>query len=118
MTKVRRVDLFLQPELLHNQLAHAGVEKLLQDRGILFAPDYLVNAGGTIQVSDELHGFELDRARRRTGTIFEHTLEVLRAADEQDVSPAVAADRVAESRIAAGGRRPWLPGDPVGVRGR
>ena len=65
---------------------------------------------------DELHGFDMERARRRTETIFEHTLEVLRTADEDDVSPAVAADRVAERRIAAGGRRPWLPGDPVGAR--
>ena len=41
---------------------------------------------------------------------------LLRAADEEDVTPAVAADRIAERRIAAGGRGPWLPGDAVGVR--
>lgn len=92
-----------------------GTADRLRERGILYAPDFLVNAGGVIQVADELHGFDMDRARRRTETIFEHTLEVLRAADEHDVSPAVAADRVAEARIAAGGRRPWLPRDPVGV---
>jgi len=39
---------------------------------------------------------------------------VLRDADSAGVSPAVAADRLAERRIAAGGRRPWLPGDRVG----
>ncbi|HZB66148.1 MAG TPA: Glu/Leu/Phe/Val dehydrogenase dimerization domain-containing protein [Ornithinibacter sp.] len=93
-----------------------GTARRLRERGILYAPDFLVNAGGVIQVADELHGFDMERARRRTETIFEHTLEVLRAADEDDVSPAVAADRVAERRIAAGGRRPWLPGDPVGAR--
>ena len=37
----------------NNQLAHAGLEKVLADRGILYAPDYLVNAGGVIQVADE-----------------------------------------------------------------
>jgi valine dehydrogenase (NAD+) len=93
-----------------------GTAARLRERGILYAPDFLVNAGGVIQVADELHGFDMERAKRRTETIFEHTLEVLRTADEDDVSPAVAADRVAERRIAAGGRRPWLPGDPVGVR--
>ncbi len=48
----------------NNQLAHPGVEKQLADRGILYAPDYVVNAGGLIQVADELHGFDFERARR------------------------------------------------------
>ena len=102
----------------NNQLVSEGeggtADRLLA-RGITYAPDFLVNAGGVIQVSDELHGFDMHRARERTATIFEHTLEVLRDADAAGVSPAVAADRLAERRIAAGGRRPWLPGDRVGV---
>ena len=102
----------------NNQLVsdgeHGTAARLLA-RGITYAPDFLVNAGGVIQVSDELHGFDMQRARERTATIFEHTLEVLREADAAGVSPAVAADRLAERRIAAGGRRPWLPGDPVGA---
>ena len=101
----------------NNQLVSEGeggtADRLLA-RGITYAPDFLVNAGGVIQVSDELHGFDMQRARERTATIFEHTLEVLRDADAAGVSPAVAADRLAERRIAAGGRRPWLPGDRVG----
>ncbi len=101
----------------NNQLVSEGeggtADRLLA-RGITYAPDFLVNAGGVIQVSDELHGFDMHRARERTATIFEHTLEVLRDADSAGVSPAVAADRLAERRIAAGGRRPWLPGDRVG----
>src|SRR6476620_7215161 len=47
----------------NNQLAHPGVEKQLAERGILYAPDYVVNAGGLIQVADELHGFDFERAR-------------------------------------------------------
>ena len=47
----------------NNQLAHPGVEDLLAARGILYAPDYCVNAGGVIQVADELHGFDFARAR-------------------------------------------------------
>ena len=65
----------------NNQLAREGeggtADRLLA-RGITYAPDFLVNAGGVIQVSDELHGFDMHRARERTATIFEHTLEVLR----------------------------------------
>ena len=45
----------------------------------------------------------------------EHTLQVLRDADASGVSPAVAADRLAERRIAGGGRTPWLPGDRPGT---
>src|SRR5699024_8106867 len=40
----------------NNQLDHHGVEKVLADAGVLYAPDYVVNAGGVIQVADELHG--------------------------------------------------------------
>ncbi|MFQ6171361.1 Glu/Leu/Phe/Val family dehydrogenase [Oryzobacter sp. R7] len=104
----------------NNQLTSeggGGTADRLRARGITYAPDFLVNAGGVIQVSDELNGFDMDRARARTTGIFDQTLTVLREADEHDVSPAVAADRLAERRIAAGGRRPWLPGDPVGTRG-
>ena len=55
----------------NNQLAHPGVEKQLADRGILYAPDYVVNAGGLIQVADELHGFDFERARERASHIFD-----------------------------------------------
>src|SRR6478752_7697019 len=48
----------------NNQLAHPGVEKALEERGILYAPDYCVNAGGLIQVADELEGFSFERAQQ------------------------------------------------------
>lgn len=93
----------------NNQLASPDTPDLLAARGVVYAPDFLVNAGGVIQVSDELHGFDMERAAGRTRAIFESTLEVLRTADAEGVTPAVAADRLAERRIAAGGRTPWLP---------
>lgn len=99
----------------NNQLVsegHGGTGDVLQRRGITYAPDFLVNAGGVIQVSDELHGFDLERARARTERIFDATLEVLETAAADGVSPAVAADQLAEQRIAAGGPRPWLPPRP------
>src|SRR5690242_21603419 len=54
----------------NNQLAHAGLEKVLADRGILYAPDYLVNAGGVIQVADERTGFSFERASVRAEKIY------------------------------------------------
>jgi valine dehydrogenase (NAD+) len=95
----------------NNQLSHPGVEKQLADRGILYAPDYVVNAGGLIQVADELHGFDFERARERASHIFDTTREVFALAVSDGVPPAVAADRIAEQRMAAAGgdRGIWLP---------
>jgi valine dehydrogenase (NAD+) len=88
----------------NNQLAHPGVEKMLADLGIVYAPDYLVNAGGVIQVADELHGFSFDRAKARAEQILGTTRQILALADADGVPPAVAADRLAERRIAEVGR--------------
>ena len=93
----------------NNQLAHEGVEKLLADAGVLYAPDYCVNAGGLIQVADELVGFDFDRAKQRAAGIYDTTREVFRISAHEGVPPSVAADRIAERRMAAIGRRElWL----------
>ena len=90
----------------NNQLAHPGVEKVLEERGILYAPDYCVNAGGLIQVADELDpsGFSFDRARQRAAGILDTTYGVFELAAAEGVSPAIAADRLAERRIRDVGR--------------
>ena len=88
----------------NNQLAHPGVEKLLMDRGILYAPDYCVNAGGVIQVADEIEGFNFERAKMRATKIFDTTKRILELADTEGISPATAADRIAEQRMADVGR--------------
>jgi valine dehydrogenase (NAD+) len=84
----------------NNQLAHPGVEKLLADRGILYAPDFVVNAGGVIQVADELRGFSFDRAEAGARLIFDTTRAVLALAASEGVPPEVAAERLAEERMA------------------
>ncbi|MFE0042601.1 Leu/Phe/Val dehydrogenase [Streptomyces albireticuli] len=84
----------------NNQLAHPGVEKDLADRGILYAPDYVVNAGGVIQVADELHGFDFDRAKAKATRIFDTTLAIFDRAKADGIPPAAAADRLAEQRMA------------------
>jgi valine dehydrogenase (NAD+) len=88
----------------NNQLAQPGVQKLLTDRGITYAPDYLVNAGGVIQVADELAGFSFERAKARAEQIFGTMQRLLAAAAAEGVPPAVAADRLAERRISSIGR--------------
>src|SRR3954452_13121180 len=88
----------------NNQLATPEVAGRLVERGILYAPDYLVNAGGVIQVEDERHGFSFARAQSKASGIFDVALRVFRAAEEQRVSPAVAADRLAEERMSSVGR--------------
>jgi valine dehydrogenase (NAD+) len=88
----------------NNQLASPEVAEQLRGRGILYAPDYLVNAGGVIQVEDERHGFSFARAQAKASGIFDVALRVFEAADKEGVSPAVAADRLAEERMRSVGR--------------
>jgi valine dehydrogenase (NAD+) len=96
----------------NNQLAHPGIGKLLADRGIVYAPDYVVNSGGVIQVADELNGFSFDRARAKAAGIAATTRQILAVADADGIPPATAADRLAERRIAEVGRLRglYLPG--------
>jgi valine dehydrogenase (NAD+) len=84
----------------NNQLAHDAVDNRLHERGIVYCPDYLVNAGGVIQVADERHGFSFERAKAKTAQIHHAMLAVLRAAGAQGVTPVEAADRLAEERMA------------------
>ena len=84
----------------NNQLAHPGVEKDLADRGILYAPDYVVNAGGVILVAGEVHGLDFAACREKTEKIFDTTLSIFARAKEDGIPPAAAADRIAERRIA------------------
>jgi valine dehydrogenase (NAD+) len=95
----------------NNQLAHAGIEKALADRGILYAPDYCVNSGGLIQVADELEGFSFERAEQRASGIYETTKAVFALAQTDSITPAEAADRLAERRMRDVGRLRgmWLP---------
>jgi valine dehydrogenase (NAD+) len=96
----------------NNQLAHAGIDKQLADRGVLYVPDYVVNAGGVIQVADEIEGFSMDRARAKVSGIFDTTSRIFAMAADEGVPPAAAADRLAEQRMSGIGRLRgiWLGG--------
>ena len=88
----------------NNQLVHGRTAADLAARGILYMPDFLVNAGGVIQVADELRGFDDARAHARATLILETSRQVLSRAQATGELPATAADRLAEQRIAEG---PW-----------
>jgi valine dehydrogenase (NAD+) len=90
----------------NNQLASDAVGPRLAERGVVYAPDYVANAGGVVQVGDEaLHPvFDFDRAKAVAARIYDTTLHVLRTADADGMPPEVAAGRVAERRMADVGR--------------
>lgn len=83
----------------NNQLKedrHGGV---LREKGIIYAPDYLINAGGVMNVSIEFEGWADSKSRRMIDTIYDKTLEVFRISDEQNIPVNKAADVMAEKRI-------------------
>ncbi|ABD09491.1 valine dehydrogenase (NAD) [Frankia casuarinae] len=88
----------------NNQLAQPEVGRQLADAGVLYAPDFVVNAGGLIQVADEIEGYSPERARARAAQIFDTTSEVFRLAEAEEVTPTEAAERLAERRMTDVGR--------------
>ena len=87
----------------NNQLSSPEVASMLARRGILYAPDYLVNCGGVVQAAEEVPGFDMDRARARVAGVYDTTLRVLDRAAQEGILPVQAAAREAEERIATGG---------------
>ena len=87
----------------NNQLADASSPGLLARAGVLYAPDYVVNAGGLINIAEELApgGYRPDRAKAAVGRIFDTVASVLQVAEADGVTTAEAADRRAEQRIVA-----------------
>ena len=88
----------------NNQLEHPSLARTLADAGILYAPDYVINAGGLINVEDELHGYDSARAPRQAEAIADTLREIFRSAAAESITPAEAADRLAESWIRAASR--------------
>ncbi len=85
----------------NNQLAHElDHGKMVMDKGIIYAPDFLINAGGLINVYSELNGYNRENAMNATQKIYDVTLEILRKSDEENVPTIIAAKEIAEKRIA------------------
>jgi valine dehydrogenase (NAD+) len=102
----------------NNQLTTPSVEATLAARGILYTPDYLANAGGVIQVSGELSGFDFDRAQARAAGIHDTAARVFGTATELGLLPGAAADLLAEQRMdtVTGLDALHLPAAPAGAR--
>ena len=83
----------------NNQLADPSCVDLLADAGVLYAPDYVVNAGGVINIAEELVGYHQERAYANVRRIFDTTSAVLHTAEAEGIPTAVAADRLAERRM-------------------
>ncbi len=83
----------------NNQLATEKDAERIADRGILYAPDFVVNAGGLINVYDELQGYSRTRALHRVDAIYEATMTILNTAEERGINPNEAAEHVARERI-------------------
>ncbi len=103
----------------NNQLLEPEDGERLHRRGILYAPDYVINAGGIINIAVGLEpgGYDRAKAERRARDIYANLMAVFRLAAAKGWSPAYAADRLAERRL-RGGRRWRGPEADVSRRAR
>lgn len=86
----------------NNQLENEDIHgRMLTDKGILYAPDFLINAGGLINVYSELKGYDRKSALSHTEKIYDTTLEIFNKASIENITTVEAASRIAEERIAA-----------------
>ncbi|MBS0194441.1 MAG: Glu/Leu/Phe/Val dehydrogenase [Proteobacteria bacterium] len=88
----------------NNQLANDAIGDELEKRGILYAPDYAVNAGGVMNVSLEIDGYNRERAMRMMRTIYYNLGKIFQIAKRDGIPTYKAADRMAEERIALIGK--------------
>ena len=89
----------------NNQLLEDRHGKQLRDKGILYAPDYIVNSGGLIQVVDELYGINHERVLAKTKHIYDAILEVYKEAEYSGKTTEESANAMCERRIADRGKR-------------
>ncbi len=85
----------------NNQLATPQDAQRIADSGVLYAPDYVTNAGGVINIAQERGGYDRARAEERIRGIHDTILRVLDLADAEGITTAAAADLLAERRIEA-----------------
>ncbi|MFD2044875.1 Leu/Phe/Val dehydrogenase [Ornithinibacillus salinisoli] len=83
----------------NNQLHDNSHAKALHDKGILYAPDYIVNAGGLIQVADELYGPNKERVLLKTKAIYQSLLEIYEQANLDVITTLEAANRKCQKRL-------------------
>lgn len=89
----------------NNQLRHDESDgKLIFDRGILYAPDYVINAGGLINVANEIDGYRQDRAMKQAEGIYSVLQQVFQVSQDEKVPTSIASAKIAEDRLKNIGR--------------
>ncbi|MBA4495019.1 Glu/Leu/Phe/Val dehydrogenase [Paenactinomyces guangxiensis] len=83
----------------NNQLKEERHGDILDQKGIVYAPDYVINSGGVINVADELLGYNRERAMKKVEGIYDKILKVFEIAKRDGIPSCKAADRMAEERI-------------------
>jgi leucine dehydrogenase len=84
----------------NNQLKADEHGDILHEKGIVYAPDYVINAGGLINVADELLGYNRERAMKKVEGIYDTIIRLFDIAKRDGIPSYKAADRMAEERIA------------------
>jgi len=75
--------------------------KMLMEKGILYAPDYVINAGGLINVANELEGYRQDRAMKQAEGIYDVVKRVIQISKNQNIPTHVASNKIVEERLAS-----------------
>lgn len=83
----------------NNQLKESRHGQILHEKGIIYAPDYVINAGGVINVADELYGYNRERAMKRVETIYDSLTKIFKISKDENIPTYLAANRLAEERI-------------------
>ncbi|MCS7212572.1 MAG: hypothetical protein NZ844_13210, partial [Chloroherpetonaceae bacterium] len=93
-----KVDIVAGPS--NNQLRDEVVhEQMLIERDILYVPDFVINAGGLINVANELEGYNQERALSQAREIYDVIRDILKLAKANDITPNAAAIQLAEERL-------------------
>jgi leucine dehydrogenase len=102
----------------NNQLSDDAIDGLLAARGVLYAPDFVANAGGIINIAEEFTGYSRERALAGVARIEQTMARVFDRARASNVPPGAAAVAIARERLEGeGAGRRWMPGDPAAWTG-
>lgn len=83
----------------NNQLEDERHGRMLYERGILYVPDYVINAGGLINVANEIEGYDRNKAASQVKSIYDTLLKIFKISISESIPTNMAADRMAEERI-------------------
>ena len=97
---IKRLKCKIVAGAANNQLEDEVIHgKMIKDKGIVYAPDFLINAGGLINVYSEINGYNREKSLDKTKKIYDTTLEILFKAEQEDITSHTAALAIAQQRI-------------------